>query len=211
MLSILFILALSVTVVRGNSSKGRNAALRASDFLSGNRTACDMIHPEELPQECTCTEPHGPYSLVIECNKKFDHKYFNDTIGMKIDVDPCNDEGSRISLDVTEKKKGIDYTITGIRAGEEKNIPIPGLSIVVPTVGHLGVDAAVLIAGNPDKLTLKVGLNACMAISGHKNLCASSVPGLNKVLPWYVLSGTYSFGEICTTDIGKEEASVAEE
>ena len=50
----------------------------------------------------------------------------NDTIGMKIDLDPCNEEGAKLSLDVTEKEHGIDYTLVGISAGESKNIPIPG-------------------------------------------------------------------------------------
>lgn len=168
-----------------------------------NKTACDYIHPEELPKECFCKEP-GPFSLLVQCNKKFTNKYFNDTIGMKIDVEPCNPLGSSISLDVVEKDHDIDYTITGIRAGESKNIPIPGLSILVPGIGHLGVDAAVYIGGNPDQLTLKVGLNACVAVS-DKNMCASSIPGLKKILPWYVLSGTYAFGEIC-----KNNATLAE-
>jgi hypothetical protein len=137
--------------------------------------------------------------VVVECEKTFTSRYFNDTIGMKINVDPCNELGSSISLDITEKEHNIDYIIAGIRAGEEKNFPIPGLSIVVPRIGHLGVDAAVLIAGNPDSLTLKVGLNAC-AVLGQKNLCASSIPGLNKVLPWWVLRGVYHFGDICNSN-----------
>ena len=43
-------------------------------------------------------------------------------------------------------------------------------------------------------------------------ICASSIPGLNQILPWYVLEGTYSFGNICnntetsvTTIIDEEE------
>ena len=184
MRSIFFALAFSAAVVNGY------------DYARhGNKTACDYIHPDELPDECTCTVP-GPYSLLLECDKTFKSRYFNDTIGMKIVLDPCDELGSKVSLDITEKEHGIDYTIAGIRAGEQKNIPIPGLSIAVPSIGHVGVDATVLIAGNPDRLTLKVGLNACVALK-HKNLCASSIPALKKILPWYVLSGTYSFGDIC--------------
>ena len=86
---------------------------------------CDHIHPDELPDECSCSEP-GPFSLVIECLKTFNSTVLNDTIGMKIDLDPCNEEGAKLSLDVTEKEHGIDYTLVGISAGESKNIPIPG-------------------------------------------------------------------------------------
>jgi hypothetical protein len=164
--------------------------------LLQNVSLCERLHPENLPEECSCREP-GHYSVVIECLKYFESP-FNDTIGMKIDLDPCNAEGSKISLDITEAKHGIDFPIAGVRAGEEQNIPIPGLAIAVPGVGHAGVDVAVLIMGNPDMLTLKVGLNACVALS-KKMICASSLPGLNTILPWYVLSGTYSFGDVCNS------------
>ena len=91
----------------------------------GNSSMCEHIHPDELPEECSCREP-GPFSLVIECLKTFNSTFLNDTIGMKIDLDPCNEEGAKLSLDVTEKEHGIDYVLAGIVAGESKNIPIPG-------------------------------------------------------------------------------------
>ena len=96
--------------------------------LAGNSSMCEHIHPEELPEECSCREP-GPFSLVIECLKTFNSTFLNDTIGMKIDLDPCNPEGAKLSLDVTEKEHNIDYTLVGIVAGESKNVPIPGMYI----------------------------------------------------------------------------------
>ena len=175
-----------------------------------NISLCQHIRPDELPEECSCSEP-SPFSLVIECLKDFSSPYWNDTIGMKINVDPCNKDGSRVALEVTEEKHNIDYPITGIRAGEANMIPIPGLSIAVPTVGHVGIDAAVLFTGNPDSLTLKIGLDGCIQLPTSSLLCASRIPGLNKILPWYVLSGTYSFGDICKNErTGILEASVAE-
>jgi len=164
-------------------------------LVQKNASLCERLHPEDLPEECSCREP-GHYNVIIECLKDFESPYFNDTIGMKIDLDPCNQDGSRLSLDVTERNHHIDFPIAGITAGEARNIPIPGLSIAVPSVGHVGVDVAVLITGNPDSLTLKVGLNACAALA-HKMVCASSIPGLSSILPWYVLKGTYHFGDIC--------------
>lgn len=157
---------------------------------------CDHIHPDELPDECSCSEP-GPFSLVIECLKTFNSTVLNDTIGMKIDLDPCNEEGAKLSLDVTEKEHGIDYTLVGISAGESKNIPIPGLAMIIPGIGNVGLDVAVLIAGNPDMLRLKIGLNACAQLSTDHQMCASEIPGVSSILPWYVLKGTYSFGDIC--------------
>lgn len=186
--SALVLLPTTITVVEGRLS----VPLGAKNF-----SLCERLHPEDLPPECSCREP-GHYSVIIECLKDFESPYFNDTIGMKIDLDPCNADGSRISVDVTEQNHNIDFPIAGISAGEERNIPIPGLSIAVPMVGHLGVDVAIKISGNPDSLTLKVGLNACAALA-HKIVCASAIPGLSNILPWYVLSGTYSFGDVCNS------------
>lgn len=162
----------------------------------GAPSMCERIHPEDLPEECTCSEKE-PYGLVVACAKTFNSSSFNDTIGMKIDIDPCNKDGSSVSVDVTEAEHGIDFPIAAVRAGEEKNVPIPGLSVIVPGIGHVGIDAAILVTGNPDSLTLKVGLNACAKLA-HKEICAGAIPGLSDVLPWYVLSGTYTFGDICS-------------
>jgi len=164
--------------------------------LLQNFSMCERLNPETLPEECTCREP-GHYNVIIECLKYFESP-FNDTIGMKIDLDPCNAEGSKMSVDITEANHNIDFPIAGIRAGEQKNIPIPGLAIAVPGLGDAGIDVAVLILGNPDTLILKVGLNACVTLTS-KSICASSIPFLNSILPWYVLSGTYSFGDVCSS------------
>jgi len=165
--------------------------------LVGNTSMCEHIHPDELPEECSCREP-GPFSLVIECLKTFNSTFLNDTIGIKIDLDPCNEDGAKLSLDVTEKEHNIDYTLAGITAGESKNIPIPGMAMIVPGVGNVGLDVAVLVAGNPDMLRLKIGLNACAQLSTDHQMCASSLPGVSSILPWYILKGTYSFGDICS-------------
>mmetsp|Transcript_38110 Transcript_38110/g.92697 ORF Transcript_38110/g.92697 Transcript_38110/m.92697 type:complete len:258 (-) Transcript_38110:259-1032(-) len=191
-----------------NSNNNNNKNVTKLDKFR-DMSLCEHIRPDELPTECSCREP-GPFDIVIECTKTFNSTNFNDTIGLSINLLPCDPDGSKVSLDVTEKEHGIDFPITGLRAGEANNIPIPGLSIAVPAVGHLGVDAAVLITGNPDSLTLKIGLNACVALA-HKMMCASDIPGLNAILPWYVLSGTYSFGDICQNNrTGIVEAKVLE-
>jgi hypothetical protein len=83
---------------------------------------CHHIRPDKLPSECYCSDSGPPYSLVIFCNKTFASTYFNDTIGMKIDIDPCDIDGSKVSIDVTETKHNIDYPITGIRAGQSRYV-----------------------------------------------------------------------------------------
>jgi len=71
--------------------------------------------------------------------------------------------------------------------------------MIVPGIGNVGLDVAVLIVGNPDMLKLKIGLNACAQLSTDHELCASSIPLISSIFPWYILSGTYSFGEICNS------------
>ena len=69
--------------------------------------------------------------------------------------------------------------------------------MIVPGVGNVGLDVAVLIAGNPDMLRLKIGLDACAQTSTDHVVCASSIPGISNIFPWYILKGTYSFGDMC--------------
>ena len=168
---------------------------------------CERIHPEDLPEECSCHDK-PPLGLVVNCLKEFDSEFFNDTIGMSIDVDPCNPQGSSVSVYVTELNHHISYAIASVRAGEEKDFPIPGLSIIVPGLGHVGIDVAIFIAGNPDTLLMKIGLNAC-AVMPHRTICASSIPGLNNIFPWWVLSGSYHFGDICESVMAAKDMDMA--
>lgn len=142
--------------------------------LPNNRSACEIIEP--LPEECSCHEPNK-LSLQVECVKSFESVYLNDTIGLKMNLDPCDPDGASLSLDITEFEHNIDFPIERISAGEEKNLPLPGLSIHVPGIVNLGLDAAVLIEGNLDQLKLKVGINACAGVH-TKQICASAIPGL---------------------------------
>ena len=177
----------------------------STNKFRNDTSLCDRIHPDQLPPECACSEP-SPFSLVVECLKPFNSTFFNDTIGMKIEILPCDPDGASVSIDVTEINHNIDYPISGIRANEEQDYPIPGLAVIVPGLGHVGLDVAVLVTGNLDSLTLKIGLNACVALAS-RTVCASSIPGLNAILPWYVLSGTYKFGDICDDPVRSSRAA----
>lgn len=190
---VLFLVVAVASMGITDGATTRNSASKKKKSL------CDRLHPEELPQECICREA-GNLHVVVDCIKPFNSTFFNDTIGMSMDIDICNESGSSVTVDVTEKNHHIDFPIEAIRAGEEKNIPIPGLSIIVPAIGSFGVDATVLIAGNPDHLTMKIGLNACLSAGHHREICASSIPGLNTIFPFYFINGTYSFGHVCDTD-----------
>jgi hypothetical protein len=163
---------------------------------NNNTTFCQIVQPD-LPPECSCQDnTAGPLSFVVACVKVFDDVMLNDTIGIDLTLAPCDAQGSSLSLNLTEQAHGINFRIAGLRAGDETNFPIPGLSALVPGIGSVGVDMAVLIFGNVDALTLEIGLNACAMVHTHE-ICASAIPGLNRILPWWILQGTYSFGHVC--------------
>ena len=82
--------------------------------------------------------------------------------------------------------------------------------MIIPGLGNVGMDVAVLIAGNPDVLRLKVGLNACAQTSTDHQVCASAIPGVSSILPWYILKGTYSFGGICSVNRKQVDADADE-
>ena len=46
---------------------------------------------------------------------------------------------------------------------------------------------------------------------GNRPLCASAVPGLANIFPWYVLEGTYSFGDYCNTTSSSNKRSTEQE
>ena len=198
------LLFIAVAVAAATSSGNILPSLRSSstsvatddDPRPDPSSACDYIHPENLPQECSCRQGNGPHSLVVECLKTFNGTFFSDTIGLKLVVEPCDELGSSVSLDVTDANYNIDYPIERIVAGEQKIFPIPGLSFMVPELGHVGVDVVVYIAGNPDQLLLQVGLDACVAVRS-KFVCAESLPYLDTTFPWWVMNGTYHFGDLC--------------
>jgi hypothetical protein len=190
----------TAVLIHDDYSASTTTLSKATAPASASGGMCDRIHPDELPSECTCSDDTTPLGLIVSCLKHFNSTHFNDTIGIQLTIDPCNAQGASISLDLTEETHGIDFPITGLRAGEEHYYPIPGLSIIVPMIGSVGVDVDVWIAGNVDQLFLQVGLNACTLVR-DKFLCASSFPGINHILPWWVLRGNYTFGDLCNSTI----------
>merc|ERR1712025_1398391 len=63
-----------------------------------------------------------------------------------------------------------------------QTVPIPGLSIAVPKVGSVGVDALLRAQGNADMLSLAIGIDACGQVH-NKEMCGSMLPYLKRVLP----------------------------
>ena len=88
----------------------------------------------------------------------------------------------------------IHHTIGGLTFGKEGSYPIPGLSLHIPKLGNAGVQVAFELEGSAREAEIKVGLDACGSIDGHK-ICGSKVI---HELPLWLISGKFSFGHICS-------------
>jgi hypothetical protein len=165
-----------------------------------NRTSPCAALGGRLPSFCTCDDLYAQSELRVECDVPLfaPRLGLNDTVGVISDVRPCADP-SRIDIRVTERNHNVNVTLPVVAAGTDKMYPIPGLSVAVPGLGHAGIDIDVRLEGNPDKLGIKLGINACLEV-GSRQVCGSSLPGVGTVLPVWLLSGNYTFGHVCRGD-----------
>ena len=147
---------------------------------------CGVVE-SHLPGFCSCA--NGKIGAAITCAVKL----FGQTIGVKLDLEPCGKPAS-MSLDIVEKNLGIDHKILGIKAGTKEEVGIPGLNVGIPVVGKAGVDAAIELDGNASKLKVKVGLDACAKLKFVGKKCGSD---LTKVLPVWILDHTFQFSHVC--------------
>lgn len=145
---------------------------------------------------CKCTDMAGQQILAdCEVPLKIAALNFSDSFGAKILASPCTDPAS-LSIDVVERDLAIDVPIEKIVAGTELLVPIPGLSFNLPDVGQVGLDVDIALHGDIDELSVKIGLNACVAAGGTQ-MCGQDIPGLDNVLPIWIVNGDYSFGHVC--------------
>jgi len=115
-----------------------------------------------------------------------------DTIGLTASLDLCDDPASA-DIRVNDTKFGIDHELAGLTAGKAVDVPIPGLSLTIPKIGSVGVNAVFDIEGDLEELDIKLGIDACGKILGH-DLCGAR---LTHKLPIYVLDHTFNFGSLC--------------
>eukprot|EP00747_Dinoflagellata_sp_TGD_P182100 gnl/TRDRNA2_/TRDRNA2_36193_c0_seq1.p1 gnl/TRDRNA2_/TRDRNA2_36193_c0~~gnl/TRDRNA2_/TRDRNA2_36193_c0_seq1.p1 ORF type:complete len:183 (+),score=34.15 gnl/TRDRNA2_/TRDRNA2_36193_c0_seq1:96-644(+) len=156
---------------------------------ASNKSLCEIVK-KELPKQWPCDCLDKPKGGLATCSVQV----FNDTIGLGIDIAPC-DSIAQIRLLISESKHGIaNLPIVTIPAGTEKNVAIPHLSVHIPKLNSTaGLDVAGSIDGNPDHLTIKAGFNACGMIEGHA-VCGSDFVS---ELPIWVLQHTFEFGKFC--------------
>jgi hypothetical protein len=153
---------------------------------------CEYI-ADYLPSFCSCEDKQ--YGGIAQCSVNV---LDLDTIGVKLDIEPCGDPLT-VSLEVTESDLGIDYPITGLTAGEDEDIPIPGLSWDLPVIGSAGANMAVKIDGNIEDVTLTIGVDACASVLGIKTCGAD----LTSELPIWLLNAEFDFSNLCQGMKGK--------
>lgn len=154
--------------------------LLVSDVKS--KSVCDEL---VLSGNCTCDDLPGPVASV-----KCPVEVFEQTVYVGMDVEPCRKPAR---IDMTVSWESGQYSFTVLSTDDVEEIPIPGLSLYIPGVGDVGMDVAVGFSGNVDELTVKVGLDACVAVLGQR-LCGNS---LTHTLPIWIAQGTVSLGDMC--------------
>ena len=154
---------------------------------------CGEITPHLPSDSCSCTSL--PLGAKVGCTVNF---FDVDTIGITASLDLCDDPASA-DIRVNDTKIGIDHELAGLTAGKLVDVPIPGLSLTIPKIGSVGVNAVFDIEGDLEQLDLKLGIDACGKILGHE-LCGAR---LTKKLPIYVLDHTFNFGSLCKQALEK--------
>ena len=117
-------------------------------------------------------------------------------IVFQITLLPCLNPAS-VSLEVTEAYYKIDYLVGNFTAGVNEDIPIPGLSLEIPLVGDVGVNAIVQVDGDASEFDFNLGLDGCMTIE-EKTVCGGD---LTRYLPIWVLNGTVALSDLCSSTV----------
>lgn len=140
-----------------------------------------------LPSDCTCTSQK--LGATVSCSINF---FNEDTIDITGELELCQNP-ARADIYISDTKFGIKHELAGLTAGKAIDIPIPGLSLDIPDIGSVGVNAVFDIEGDLSNLEIKLGLDACGKVLGH-SVCGSK---LTKKLPLYVLDHTFNFDSLC--------------
>jgi len=170
-----------------------NPAPANTSNVTNASSFCDIV-AGGIPSSCNCTD--SVLGGSINCNVALIH---SDAFGVRLDVKPCDPVAAHVDIAVTEANHNISFKVAGIKAGEEEDFPVPGLSIIVPKIGSVGVDISAKVEGDLDDLHVAVGVNACTKILGYK-VCGSDV---TSYLPYWILRGSYKFGHFCKSGIAK--------
>jgi len=163
-----------------NNAIQRHALVRALDV-------CSFIQPK-LPSYCTCQNGDA-HSALIACDVNF---FGVSDIQLAARLTPCSVPAT-ISFEVIEKLLHIDFKIASLRAGVDEEIPVPGLALIVPGVGDVGIHVLVGLKGDASDLDVKIGVDACGEALHLKKCGRDLIP----LLPIYILSHSFNFGDMC--------------
>ena len=128
---------------------------------------CNEISPI-LPSECSCSSQQ--YGATVGCAVNF---FDVDTIGLTGEFELCHNPASA-TIKVNDTKFGINHELAGLVAGKAIDFPIPGLSLDIPDIGSVGVNAVFDIEDDLENMDIKLGLDACGKVLGH-SVCGSKL------------------------------------
>jgi hypothetical protein len=178
---------------KGDRSKNRFAL--SSTKATYNSTAVGFCAElgGYLPSFCSCvdTDFGGTMSCTVAITAG---GVTLDTVGVVLDMEPCA-LPMYYSVEVTEADASVDYKIE-LAADQDEEIPIPGVSVVVPGLGEAGLYVDASIFGNVDSLEMHIGLDACADLYGLES-CASTIDPID--FPIWILDATFNFSAVCAS------------
>jgi hypothetical protein len=159
---------------------------RLNGLKKNGDSICDILEPA-LPDFCHCTESSDAGKLACKTS------VLDVPLAMTIDVEPCAQPSAFIDFSVSVDGVPWDDKIS---AGEDGNIPIPGLSFSIPGIPiSAGAVLAYSLDGNAAAFKVKLGLDACADVPIIGNECASSVDSSD--FPISLLDDTFDFSDMC--------------
>ena len=106
------------------------------------QTVCSVLE-NQMPMGCKCTD-NGKLSSSIACGMKL---LDLDQFYITLNLSPCA-QAAALSVVVSETKLGFKFPITGLSAGQSKQVLIPGLAVGIPGIGGVGVTLDIKFGGS---------------------------------------------------------------
>uniref|UniRef100_A0A7S1AWH8 Secreted protein n=1 Tax=Noctiluca scintillans TaxID=2966 RepID=A0A7S1AWH8_NOCSC len=128
---------------------------------------CQVVQ-DGLPPRCNCSSE--ALTATLTCRVVM---LGTDEVDIKADLFPCASV-AHVDVVIMEQNHSQNLSIVDVRANEKKRVAVPGLSVKVPHIGNIGVQATVELSGGLRDMSLEVGLDACGVVRGHA-FCGSEV------------------------------------
>jgi hypothetical protein len=169
------------------------SAPKSGKVLKTPDDVCDDIR-DNLPDFCSMPSCDFTKKDGVDIKCKIDLSIEAFDLEAKLNI--CDEtEGAGISFHIEDEDLKISWDHT-FRAGDDVDIPIPGLSIDVG-IASAGVDLDAGFTISASAVDITAGINACAEILFGK-ICGSDLPVIGSVLPINLLDLEFDYQTVCT-------------